>query len=219
IPDDPPSILPRGTIIRPSMSPRPHPPASAVYIQSVAGFCCIAGQAAGMPSGGGGGPPASRRATRQPESSESLAATTAPADPPPTTTKSNCPAMPRKRSRHERSEKGAPTTHRRPRGDARVTDTPTRPGQTVASAAPPPGSTPEAPRRDLGAVRQRPELAPRDVGIDALHADVDAEPAVDPRHHPVAAYQRRVPLYPLGDEFRVFDVVGWGFGGPRAGIF
>src|SRR6266545_1387319 len=93
MPDDPPSILPLGTIIRPPSSPRPHPPASAVYIQSVAGFCCSAGQAAGIACGGGGRP-ASISATRQVGSSESRAATTAPADPPPTTTKSYGPPIP-----------------------------------------------------------------------------------------------------------------------------
>src|SRR4051794_34770181 len=89
MPDEPPSILPRGTIIRPPSRPCPQPPASAVYIQSVTGFCCSAGQAAGIASWGGGAPPASTSATRHDGSSDSLAATTAPADPPPTTTKSN----------------------------------------------------------------------------------------------------------------------------------
>ena len=37
MPDEPPSILPRGTIIRPSLKPSPACPASAVYIQSVTG--------------------------------------------------------------------------------------------------------------------------------------------------------------------------------------
>src|SRR4030095_7516583 len=93
MPDEPPSILPRGTIMRPSSSPRPQPPASAVYIQSVTGFCCNAGHAAGIDSTGGGAPPASTRAPRQVGSSDKRAATTAPADPPPTTTKSYGPGM------------------------------------------------------------------------------------------------------------------------------
>src|SRR6516162_5259586 len=93
MPEDPPSILPRGTIILPSVNPSPHWPASAVYIQSVSRFCCNTGQAAGISSAGGGGPPASSSATRHPGSSESRLATTAPAEPPPTTTKSNDSAM------------------------------------------------------------------------------------------------------------------------------
>src|SRR5215472_3856219 len=93
MPEDPPSILPRGTIIRPPVNPSPQPPASAVYIQSVSGFCWSTGQAAGISSAGGGGPPASSSATRHPGSSESRLATTAPAEPPPTTTKSNDSAM------------------------------------------------------------------------------------------------------------------------------
>ena len=48
IPDEPPSIFPRGTIIRPSARPSPALPASAVYIQSVSGFSCSAAQAAGI---------------------------------------------------------------------------------------------------------------------------------------------------------------------------
>src|SRR6516165_11653804 len=93
MPEDPPSILPRGTIILPPVNPSPHWPASAVYIQSVSGFCCSTGQAAGISSSGGGGPPASSNATRHSGSSESRLATTAPAEPPPTTTKSNDPAI------------------------------------------------------------------------------------------------------------------------------
>src|SRR6516162_7326575 len=93
MPEDPPSILPRGTIILPPVNPSPQRPASAVYIQSVSGFCCNTGQAAGISSAGGGGPPASSSATRHPGSSESRLATTAPAEPPPTTTKSNGPAI------------------------------------------------------------------------------------------------------------------------------
>src|SRR3954452_21006052 len=90
MPEEPPSILPRGTIIRPSARPRPTPPASPVYIQSVSGFICSDATAAGMDSSGGGGPPASTSATRTDGSSDSRAAITAPADPPPTTTTSNC---------------------------------------------------------------------------------------------------------------------------------
>ena len=90
MPEEPPSILPRGTIIRPSASPRPAPPASPVYIQSVSGFSCSDATAAGIDSSGGGGPPASTSATRTDGSSDSRAAITAPADPPPTTTTSNC---------------------------------------------------------------------------------------------------------------------------------
>src|SRR6516162_8224043 len=93
MPEDPPSILPRGTIILPPVNPSPQRPASAVYIQSVSGFCCSTGQAAGISSSGGGGPPASSNATRHSGSSESRLATTAPAEPPPTTTKSNGPAF------------------------------------------------------------------------------------------------------------------------------
>src|SRR5262245_4422133 len=79
--------------MRRSASPRPQQPGSAVYIQSVAGFCCSAGHAAGINSSIGGRPPASRSATRHDESSDNRAATTAPADPAPTTTKSNVSAM------------------------------------------------------------------------------------------------------------------------------
>ena len=46
----------------PAASPSPHFPASAVYIQSVSGFCCNAGHAAENPAAGGTRP-ASRRAT------------------------------------------------------------------------------------------------------------------------------------------------------------
>ena|SRR2546423_14032509 len=94
--DDPPSILPRGTIILPSLNPSPQSPASAVYIQSVSGLSWSTGQAAGISAAGGGGPPASKSATRQAGSSESRAATTAPAEPPPTTTKSKDSVMWRK---------------------------------------------------------------------------------------------------------------------------
>jgi hypothetical protein len=93
IPDDPPSILPLGIIIRPPFSARPHLPASAVYIQSVCGFCCIVEHAAGIISSTGGRPPASSSATRQLGSSQRRAAITAPADPAPTTMKSKVSDM------------------------------------------------------------------------------------------------------------------------------
>src|SRR5690349_17296756 len=88
MPDDPPSILPRGTIIRPSRKPSPALPASAVYIQSVSGFTWSDAHAAGIASAAGGRSPASSSATRQPGSSDNRAAITAPAEPPPITTKS-----------------------------------------------------------------------------------------------------------------------------------
>ena len=44
MPEEPPSILPRGTGTRRPLSPSPALPGSAVYIQSVAGFSCMAAQ-------------------------------------------------------------------------------------------------------------------------------------------------------------------------------
>ena len=79
--------------MRPSVSPRPHLPASAVYPQSVSGLSWSAGHAAGISSSAGGRSPASRSATRHVGSSDRRAAMTAPADPPPTTTKSKCLVM------------------------------------------------------------------------------------------------------------------------------
>src|SRR6266446_9422081 len=93
MPDDPPSILPRGTGTRRPLRPSPAFPGSAVYIQSVAGFSCSAGGAIGSEEISGGRSPASISATRQDESSERRDAMTAPADPPPTTTKSNSSDM------------------------------------------------------------------------------------------------------------------------------
>ena len=86
MPEVPPSILPRGTIIRPPTRPLPTPPASPVNIQSVVGSFCSEATAAGISSAGGGGPPASSRHTLTSGSSVSRAATTAPADPAPTIT-------------------------------------------------------------------------------------------------------------------------------------
>jgi hypothetical protein len=60
-------------------------PGSAVYIQSVAGFSCIAAGAIGNAEMSGGRSPASIRATLQERSSDRRDAITAPADPPPTT--------------------------------------------------------------------------------------------------------------------------------------
>src|SRR5947208_10242324 len=88
MPDEPPSILPRGTGTRRPLSPSPALPGSAVNIQSVAGFSCIAGGAIGSDDISGGRSPASISATRQAGSSDRRDATTAPAEPPPTTTKS-----------------------------------------------------------------------------------------------------------------------------------
>src|SRR5207244_2827798 len=90
MPDEPPSILPRGTGTRRPLSPSPALPGSAVYIQSVAGSRCMAAQAIGMADTGGGRSPASIRATRHEGSSERREAITAPAEPPPTMTKSKC---------------------------------------------------------------------------------------------------------------------------------
>src|SRR5215469_4298000 len=88
MPDEPPSILPRGTGTRPPLSPSPAPPGSAVNIQSVDGFNCINAGAIGRAETVGGRSPASISATRQFGSSDNREATTAPADPPPTTIKS-----------------------------------------------------------------------------------------------------------------------------------
>src|SRR5215471_1525534 len=93
MPDEPPSILPRGIIIRWSRKPSPAPPGSAVYIQSVSGSSCNIGHAAGICSAGGGAPPASTSATVVAGSSDNREAITAPAEPAPMTTKSNCPAI------------------------------------------------------------------------------------------------------------------------------
>src|SRR6266498_659624 len=93
MPDEPPSILPRGTGTRRPLSPRPALPGSAVYIQSVAGFSCIAGGAIGSADISGGRSPASISATRHSGSSDRREAITAPAEPPPTTIKSNSSDM------------------------------------------------------------------------------------------------------------------------------
>src|SRR5215470_11367145 len=89
MPDEPPSILPRGTGTRRRLSPSPALPGSAVYIQSVAGLSCIAAGAIGSAEISGGRSPASISATRHDGSSERRDAMTAPAEPPPTTMKSN----------------------------------------------------------------------------------------------------------------------------------
>src|SRR5258708_14452673 len=91
--DEPPSILPRGPGIRLPSSPSPAFPGSAVYIQSVSGFSCIAAQAIGIDDTSGGRSPASISATRHDGSSERRDAITAPADPPPTMLKSKSPAI------------------------------------------------------------------------------------------------------------------------------
>jgi hypothetical protein len=93
IPDEPPSIFPRGTGIRRPLSPSPALPGSAVYIQSAAGFSCIAAGAIGSEEIAGGRSPASISATLQEGSSDRRDAITAPADPPPTMTKSNSSDM------------------------------------------------------------------------------------------------------------------------------
>src|SRR6266851_438534 len=94
MPEEPPSILPRGTGIRLPFRPRPAFPGSAVYIQSVAGFNCIAAGAIGIADTSGGRSPASISATRHEGSSERRDAITAPAEPPPTTIKSKFSDMP-----------------------------------------------------------------------------------------------------------------------------
>src|SRR5438094_1448411 len=93
MPDEPPSILPRGTGTRLPLSPSPALPGSAVYIQSVAGFSCIAAGAIGSADISGGRSPASINATLHDGSSDRREATTAPAEPPPTMIKSNCSAI------------------------------------------------------------------------------------------------------------------------------
>src|SRR5947209_8611646 len=82
MPDEPPSILPRGTGTRRPLSPSPALPGSAVYIQSVAGLSCIAAGAIGSAETSGGRSPASISATRQLGSSDSREAITAPAEAP-----------------------------------------------------------------------------------------------------------------------------------------
>src|SRR5438067_7745268 len=94
MPDEPPSILPRGTGTRRPLSPSPALPGSAVYIQSVAGLSCIAAGAIGSADTSGGRSPASISATWQPGSSDDREAITAPADPPPATIKSYLSGMP-----------------------------------------------------------------------------------------------------------------------------
>src|SRR5712691_12262398 len=89
MPEEPPSIFPRGTGTRLPLSPSPALPGSAVYIQSVAGFSCSAGGAIGSEDISGGRSPASINATLHWGSSERREAITAPAEPPPTTIKSN----------------------------------------------------------------------------------------------------------------------------------
>jgi hypothetical protein len=64
-------------------------PGSAVNIQSVSGFNCIAGGAIGNAETSGGRSPASISATLHDGSSDRREAITAPADPPPTTIISN----------------------------------------------------------------------------------------------------------------------------------
>src|SRR5260370_40809652 len=82
MPDEPPSILPRGTGMRRPLSPSPALPGSAVYIQSVAGFSCIAAGAIGSDDISGGRSPASINATLQWGSSDRREANTPPAGPP-----------------------------------------------------------------------------------------------------------------------------------------
>ena len=67
-------LAPRHRDRRP-LSPSPAFPGSAVYIQSVAGFSCMAAHATGINSTSGGRSPASISATRQVGSSERRAAT------------------------------------------------------------------------------------------------------------------------------------------------
>src|SRR6266568_1095366 len=93
MPDEPPSIFPRGTGTRPPLRPSPALPGSAVYIQSVAGFSCIAAGAIGSDDISGGRSPASINATLHWGSSDRREAITAPAEPPPTTIKSNSSAI------------------------------------------------------------------------------------------------------------------------------
>src|SRR5207244_9275001 len=85
--------LPRGTGMRRPLSPSPALPGSAVYIQSVAGFSCIAAGAIGSDDISGGRSPASINATLHWGSSDRREAITAPAEPPPTTIKSNSSAI------------------------------------------------------------------------------------------------------------------------------
>src|SRR2546422_4822489 len=93
MPEEPPSILPRGTGTRCPLSPSPALPGSAVYIQSVAGFRCMEAHATGIEDTSGGRSPASISATRHEGSSERREAITAPAEPPPTMTKAKCSDM------------------------------------------------------------------------------------------------------------------------------
>src|SRR4029453_12866798 len=88
MPDEPPSILPRGTGTRRPLSPSPALPGSAVYIQSVSGFRCMDAHATGIDDTAGGRAPAPISATWHDGSSERREAITAPAEPPPTMTKS-----------------------------------------------------------------------------------------------------------------------------------
>src|SRR5712691_10539671 len=88
MPEEPPSIFPRGTGTRCPLSPSTALPGTAVYIQSVAGFRCMAAHASGIKDTAGGRSPASSSATRHAGSSERREAITAPAEPPPTMTKS-----------------------------------------------------------------------------------------------------------------------------------
>src|SRR6266436_827108 len=96
MPEEPPSILPRGTGTRRLLSPSPALPGSAVYIQSVAGFSCIAAGAIGSDDISGGRSPASINATLHWGSSDRREAITAPAEPPPTTINLASPCSPAK---------------------------------------------------------------------------------------------------------------------------
>src|SRR5262249_22395292 len=91
--EEPPSILPRGTGTRRPLSPSPALPGSAVYIQSVAGFNCIACGAIGSADTSGGRSPASVSGTLHDGSSGKREAIQGPGQPPPTLINSNRSAI------------------------------------------------------------------------------------------------------------------------------
>src|SRR3954471_6063554 len=186
MPDEPPSILPRGTIIRPSASPRPQPPGSPVSIQSVSGSSCSVATAAGISSAGGGGPPAPPSATRTDGSSDNRAATTAPADPPPTTTTSNCSAIWHLPGSARSGGRFVGRRRRERRSLART-------GAGCAAPDRPPrvrfGRRSSAP---VGARREQVEQR-RGVGLGRVGPVEAAGRAVDPEGDPVAVAGRREP--------------------------
>src|SRR5262245_60806893 len=68
-------------------------------------------------------------------------------------------------------------------------------------------SRPELLRGNRGALRERAELGPHDIRVDAARADVDREAAVDAGHDAIATDEVRIAADALRDELGMLDVV------------